>query len=332
MFSLACASEPPCMDPSLRHARNPQPRHRAVRGVLTHSEASQLAQPPLGGSVQREETPVYRCAPGGQRVLLVCRCTLFRAGLSLLLQQFDPQLQVIQASDGCQALQWLRCWGPCDLALWVISLPAGCELCALRQLHLQGSTMPILALCASDASGQAAAALHLGAAACVADHCTPEELRRLVLRLLASAGEARCGTPPLQPVSPAAQKTPAGPVGAAATLSTCQALHITPRQADVLRLLCQGLSTKHICRALGLAQSTVKTHTHAVFHALQVSSRVQAVIAAGAWEWPTPSASSLRLRDRRAGSEQTGTGTRPAATAPRPGPGSATEVSYEHAA
>mgnify|MGYP002390837787 CR=1 FL=1 len=62
--------------------------------------------------------------------------------------------------------------------------------------------------------------------------------------------------------------------------ATLQVLGITPRQADVLKLLLQGKPAKVICRELGLSMGTVKTHTSAVLHALHVSTRTQAVVVA----------------------------------------------------
>ena len=56
---------------------------------------------------------------------------------------------------------------------------------------------------------------------------------------------------------------------------------MTPRQADVLYRVLQGKSTKVICRELELAPNTVKAHTSAVLRALNVTTRTQAVIAAG---------------------------------------------------
>lgn len=55
------------------------------------------------------------------------------------------------------------------------------------------------------------------------------------------------------------------------------ALGLTPRQADVLRLLVEGRCDKEIMRATGLSMSTVKVHTGAVFRALGVRSRTQAL-------------------------------------------------------
>ena len=62
---------------------------------------------------------------------------------------------------------------------------------------------------------------------------------------------------------------------------TAVELGLTARQAQVLALLMKGQSNKEICRHLGLAERTVKAHTSAVLNTLRVSSRTQAVIAAG---------------------------------------------------
>ena len=56
--------------------------------------------------------------------------------------------------------------------------------------------------------------------------------------------------------------------------------HLTPRQRDVLELLCQGLPNKLICRRLNISTGTVKAHISGILRELGVSSRLQAVVAA----------------------------------------------------
>ena len=55
---------------------------------------------------------------------------------------------------------------------------------------------------------------------------------------------------------------------------------LTPRQVEVLALLCEGLSNKLIGRRLNISSATVKLHVASILRVLQVSSRLQAVIAA----------------------------------------------------
>jgi DNA-binding NarL/FixJ family response regulator len=80
---------------------------------------------------------------------------------------------------------------------------------------------------------------------------------------------------------PAAAATPASALPAATGGPKPSSLGMTPRQADVLYLLLQGKPAKLIERELGLAASTVKSHTSAVLRALNVTTRTQAVVAAG---------------------------------------------------
>lgn len=55
---------------------------------------------------------------------------------------------------------------------------------------------------------------------------------------------------------------------------------LTPRQLDVLELLCEGLPNKLIGRRLNIASGTVKVHIAHILRTLNVSSRLQAVLAA----------------------------------------------------
>jgi PAS domain S-box-containing protein len=55
--------------------------------------------------------------------------------------------------------------------------------------------------------------------------------------------------------------------------------HLTPRQAEVLRLLEQGRSTKQIAQELHLSPETVKNHVRHLLRALGVNTRLEAVAA-----------------------------------------------------
>ena len=55
---------------------------------------------------------------------------------------------------------------------------------------------------------------------------------------------------------------------------------LTPRQREVLSLMCEGLPNKLICRQLNIATGTVKVHIGVILRELGVSSRLQALVAA----------------------------------------------------
>lgn len=57
-------------------------------------------------------------------------------------------------------------------------------------------------------------------------------------------------------------------------------VHLTPRQLEVLSLLCEGLPNKLICRQLNISAGTVKVHISCILRELGVSNRTQAVVYA----------------------------------------------------
>jgi PAS domain S-box-containing protein len=61
--------------------------------------------------------------------------------------------------------------------------------------------------------------------------------------------------------------------------------HLTPRQADVLRLLEHGRSTRQIAEELHLTVETVRNHVRNLLRALGVHSRIEAVATARRGGW-----------------------------------------------
>ena len=57
-------------------------------------------------------------------------------------------------------------------------------------------------------------------------------------------------------------------------------LRLTPRELEVLKLLCEGLPNKLIERRLNIGAGTVKCHVASILSKLGVASRLQAVVAA----------------------------------------------------
>ena len=55
---------------------------------------------------------------------------------------------------------------------------------------------------------------------------------------------------------------------------------LTPRQREILALLAQGHSNKEIGLRLDVVEITVKMHVSAIFRALNVANRTQAVLVA----------------------------------------------------
>lgn len=76
-------------------------------------------------------------------------------------------------------------------------------------------------------------------------------------------------------------RDPAAPHGTpqAPTLAHLRKV-LTERQVEVLQLLSQGKPNKLIGRSLGISEGTVKIHLAAIFRALNVRNRTEAVVAA----------------------------------------------------
>ena len=57
----------------------------------------------------------------------------------------------------------------------------------------------------------------------------------------------------------------------------CKKFEVSPRETDVVREICNGLSNKEISEKLFLSLQTVKDHTHRIYIKTNVRSRVQLI-------------------------------------------------------
>lgn len=63
-------------------------------------------------------------------------------------------------------------------------------------------------------------------------------------------------------------------------IETIPLLRLTPRQRQVLELLCEGERNRAIANRLGLSESTVKMHVSRIYRSLNANTRVQASVRA----------------------------------------------------
>ena len=64
-------------------------------------------------------------------------------------------------------------------------------------------------------------------------------------------------------------------------VSPCFGSLLSAREREVLTMISEGLSNKHIARTLAISPETVKTHVKRIFLKLAVSTRAEAVCRAG---------------------------------------------------
>jgi LuxR family maltose regulon positive regulatory protein len=70
------------------------------------------------------------------------------------------------------------------------------------------------------------------------------------------------------------------PVSTAEIAALAESASISPREQEVLRLLCEGHSNREIAVKLSVSESTVKTHVGNIYYKLNVNSRIHAVTRA----------------------------------------------------
>ncbi len=206
------------------------------------------------------------------RVLIVDDQSLVRAGFRLILES-QPDFAVIgEAPDGEEAVALARRYRP-EVVLMDIRMPRMDGLEATRQILENGmSQSRIVILTTFDLDEYVYAALRAGACGFLLKDVTPEQLIAAVR--LVTAGDALLA-PSITRRLIERYAVRDAPSGLTRDLS-----ELTPREADVLRLIARGLGNQEIGEKLFVSEATVKTHVAHILDKLQVENRVQAVVAA----------------------------------------------------
>ncbi|MBL8488560.1 MAG: response regulator transcription factor [Rhodocyclaceae bacterium] len=209
------------------------------------------------------------------KVLVVDDHALVREGLRHVLQDLDGEpVRIVEAASAADALAQARGHPDLDLVLLDLRLPDASGLDTLLELGRVVPDLPVVLLSGEESADVMHTAFDRGAAGFIPKSSLSDVLLS-ALRLVMAGGiyvpPAMLGRPPEARAAPA--RPAFDPVAAAR-------LDITERQAEVLRLVLQGLSNKEICRVLDLAEPTVKVHVSALLRALDVKSRTQLVLAA----------------------------------------------------
>ena len=195
-------------------------------------------------------------------VLIVDDHPFIHETLRAVVEKALPGSNVIAENDLPRALATARRLKELNLVLLDLGLP-GCT--GIEALRLFRKAMPqsrVAVVSATEDSSIMRAALKAGAAGYIPKSALPSVMVAAV-RLIAEGGTY---------VPPEAIAVPEGS-GAARAL--------TQRQTEVLRLLIKGFANRQIAQQLEISEDTVKQHAHAVFEKLGVSSRTEAVAAAG---------------------------------------------------
>ncbi|MFO1297891.1 MAG: response regulator transcription factor [Rubrivivax sp.] len=235
------------------------------------------------------------------KVLLVDDHPLVLTALQAVIGNIGSDIQVAGVASAAAARQAMAADPERDLVLLDLALGDADGFELLAELRNAYPAVPVVVMSASERASDVIRAIDLGAMGFVPKSTPHAELHE-ALRMVMSGSMY---VPPsmlgldfarvrrdmqLEAEAAAAAAASGGalggaPLGAAARaephqkVPSMQDLGLTPRQAEVLGLLLQGLPNKLIARQLNLSVETVKDHVAAVLRALNVSSRTQAVLA-----------------------------------------------------
>ncbi len=184
------------------------------------------------------------------RVCVLAPTPALRAGLSALLAQADPALELLEDTEG----------GRDEADVLVIADPE--DVAALIGEGRQG----VVVLSNDEAIAETLRSLPLRGWAVLPTYATAPELRAAVL----AAAHGMVALPSAMAALLIAAPSTSRPIEAPRQ-------PLTPRELEVLELVSQGLPSKLIAHALGVSESTVKYHLSSIYAKLGVASRTEAV-------------------------------------------------------
>ncbi len=204
------------------------------------------------------------------KILLIDDHALFCEGLKLLLQQLDPNVETIEARDLDTGLLAAAQHADISLVLFDLGLPGPCGTNALTAFRRAHDSLPVVVVSGLSDRQTVLAALECGAMGFIPKSASSRALHAALETVLRGA---IC----LPPTVLDAIDVPATP-SHVVKQRLCE-LALTSRQRQVFKLIIQGRPNKLIARDLGVTESTVKAHVKPILKALNVTSRVGAILA-----------------------------------------------------
>jgi len=189
-------------------------------------------------------------------ILVVDDHPLFRDSAVQMLRTALPGVELRDAPSAEVGLRLATGWA--DLILLDLTLPGMSGAEAVSAFRRTCPNAKLFVLTASEDHRDIEATLRCGADAYFGKAMSPDQLCQAVLRAI--DGERI--------------------VAGGATGTGALTHKFSPRQCEILELLCKGLSNKEIALRLNISDTTVKTHVSAIFIGLGVVNRTQAVLAA----------------------------------------------------
>jgi DNA-binding NarL/FixJ family response regulator len=216
------------------------------------------------------------------RILIADDHRLIVEGVMLKLAELGADIEFSVAMTVDELRRAVRDDPAPALALIDLAMPGAHGHDHLAEIISQLPGVPVVVLSGSEDPSLMKQLLAVGVQGFIPKAYSPDVMLSAV-RLVLSGG---IYVPPMmlqetQPPAPAeTMLNAASDAPSATTLEDRLHTLLTERQIDVLRLLSLGKPNKLIARDLSISEGTVKIHLAAIFRALNVRNRVEAVVAA----------------------------------------------------
>lgn len=219
-------------------------------------------------------------------VLVVDDHPLMRTAIADTLSELDSAIHVRQAGSLAEALMQLS-KEQFDLVVLDLALPDTVGFEGLKRLRSRHPEVSVVVCSGRMDYRTVHQALDLGASGFI-----PKSFGRY--NIVEALRKVLGGNVYLPDIEGESIRKAMSPPSLPFTVESVEALELSPRQLDVLRLLVRGYPNKLICRQLDLAEGTVKVHVSAVLAKLGARSRAEAIIAVSHLDLGT---SSIRVSD-----------------------------------
>jgi DNA-binding NarL/FixJ family response regulator len=202
------------------------------------------------------------------RVLIADDQTLFRSGLSRLLDSDDRVSVVGEAVDGLDAVTKALALKP-DVVLMDIKMPNVDGIEATRRILAENPTIKVLMLTTFEADNHVIQSLKAGASGYVLKDSQAAAIVSSILAVV--AGERVMA-------SAVANRVLEMLTGATTPKEFYDGL--TVREVEILRMLATGMANKQIAYKLKISEKTVRNHVSNMYEKLDIYDRAQAVLYA----------------------------------------------------
>ncbi len=204
------------------------------------------------------------------RVLIADDQRVVREGLSMLIGLINDVEVVGTASDGLEAIELVRSARP-DVVLMDLRMPRMDGAQATRQIRDAFADTQVLVLTTYADDESLFPALQAGARGYLTKDASAEEIEQAIRAL--AAGRTH--------LDPSVQQRLVAAIVDASNIPRAESPELpdglTPREAEVLKLIAAGLSNAEIAEALVVSSATVKTHVNRIFYKTGARDRAQAV-------------------------------------------------------